>query len=75
MRVQVKARSLRQQVMPEPRPISCGSVSQGMPLFSTERIPVGPAGPGGRPPSGLGFSGGRGGSMIPAARLVYVVSP
>ena len=35
-----QSRSRRQQVMPEPQPISCGSISQGMPLFSTNRMPV-----------------------------------
>ena len=34
------SRSLRQQVMPEPQPISCGSISQGMPVLSTNRMPV-----------------------------------
>ncbi len=29
-----------EQVMPEPQPISWGSISQGMPLFSTNRMPV-----------------------------------
>lgn len=32
--------SRRQQVMPEPQPISLGSISQGMPDFSTNRMPV-----------------------------------
>jgi hypothetical protein len=30
----------RQQVMPEPHPISWGNISQGMPLLSTNKIPV-----------------------------------
>jgi hypothetical protein len=30
----------RQQVMPDPQPISLGSISQGMPVFNTSRIPV-----------------------------------
>lgn len=30
----------RQQVMPEPQPISCGRSSQAMPVFSTNRMPV-----------------------------------
>src|SRR5215218_9234163 len=34
----------RQQVMPEPQPISWGSISQGMPLFKTNRMPVRAAG-------------------------------
>jgi hypothetical protein len=33
-------RSRRQQVTPEPQPISCGSISQGMPLRNTKTIPV-----------------------------------
>lgn len=32
--------SRRQQVMPEPHPISLGSISHGMPDFSTNKIPV-----------------------------------
>lgn len=62
----VQSRSRRQQVMPEPQPISCGSISQGMPLFRTKTIPVRQARSGirGRPPLGFGFSGGRSGSMI-----------
>src|SRR5215218_8452840 len=55
----------RQQVTPEPQPISCGSISQGMPLFSTKMMPVSAArfGIGGRPPFGLGRSGGNSGSI------------
>jgi hypothetical protein len=34
------ARSRRQQVIPEPQPISCGSISQGMPDCKTNRMPV-----------------------------------
>ena len=34
------ARNRRQQVMPEPQPISWGSISQGIPDCSTKRIPV-----------------------------------
>jgi hypothetical protein len=30
----------RQQVIPEPQPISWGSISQGMPLFRTKTMPV-----------------------------------
>ncbi len=50
-----QSRSRRQQVMPLPQPISCGSISQGMPLLRTKRIPVSAArsGTGGRPPLGL----------------------
>ena len=35
-----QSRSRRQQVIPEPQPISWGSISHGMPLFSTNRMPV-----------------------------------
>jgi len=35
-----QSRSRRQQVMPEPQPISLGSLSQGMPERSTNRMPV-----------------------------------
>jgi len=60
-----QSRSRRQHVIPEPQPISRGSISQGMPLFSTNRMPVSAArcGSGGRPPFGLGRSGGSRGSI------------
>src|SRR5439155_21934255 len=32
--------NLRQQVIPEPQPISCGRYSHGIPVCSTKRIPV-----------------------------------
>jgi hypothetical protein len=50
----------RQQVMPEPQPSSCGSISHGMPLRSTKRIPMKQARSGkrGRPPLGLRDEGG-----------------
>ncbi len=35
-----QSRSRRQQVIPEPHPISLGSISQGIPDCSTNRIPV-----------------------------------
>jgi hypothetical protein len=38
--VACQSRSRRQQVMPDPQPISCGRYSQGMPVRSTKRIPV-----------------------------------
>ena len=41
--------SRRQQVLPDPQPISFGSIFQGMPLRSTNRIPVSTA------RSGIGF--------------------
>ena len=34
-----QSRSLRQHVMPLPQPISWGNISQGMPVFRTNRIP------------------------------------
>ena len=34
------SRSLRQQVMPLPKPSSCGRSSQGMPVRSTKRMPL-----------------------------------
>lgn len=33
-------RNRRQQVTPEPQPISCGSIHHGMPLWRTKTIPV-----------------------------------
>jgi hypothetical protein len=33
-------RSRHQQVIPLPQPISCGSISHGMPLLKTKRMPV-----------------------------------
>jgi hypothetical protein len=54
--------------MPEPHPISCGSISQGMPLRSTNRMPVSAL----RRSNGLrpgcrnrrGFGAGSSGSMM-----------
>src|ERR1700720_1475455 len=37
-----QSRSRRQQLIPEPQPISCGSISQGIPLRRTNTIPVMP---------------------------------
>jgi len=61
-----QSRKRRQQVTPLPQPISWGSISQGMPLLSTKRIPVKAARSGtrGRPPCGLGSSGGNSGLML-----------
>lgn len=61
-----QSRKRRQQVTPLPQPISGGSISQGMPLLSTKRIPVKAARSGtrGRPPFGLGGSGGNSGLML-----------
>lgn len=49
-----QSRSRRQQVIPLPQPISRGSISQGMPLRRTKRIPVSAArlSRGGLPPNG-----------------------
>jgi hypothetical protein len=56
----------RQQLMPDPQPISFGSISQGMPLFSTKTMPVRAArlSMRGLPPWGFGGSGGRSGWMV-----------
>ncbi len=61
-----QSRSRRQQVTPEPHPISCGSSSQAMPLLRTKMIPVRQARSGtrGRPPLGLGGSAGSNGSTM-----------
>jgi hypothetical protein len=60
-----QSRSLRQQVMPLPQPISCGSISQGIPVRSTKMMPVSAARSGrrGRPPFGFDGWGGRSGSI------------
>jgi len=57
--------SRRQQVMPHPHPSSCGKSSQGMPVLSTNRMPVNVRrwSIGFRPPLGRGLAGGRQGSM------------
>ena len=59
-----QSRTRRQQVMPEPQPISRGSISQGRPDRSTNRMPVSTARSGsrGRPPFGRGGGGGNKGS-------------
>ncbi len=61
-----QSRSRRQQVTPKPQPISWGSISQGIPDFRTNRIPVKAARLDtlGLPPSGLGGSGGKSGSTL-----------
>ncbi len=58
------SRKRRQQVMPKPQPISLGSISQGRPERSTNRMPVSAArfGTRGRPPLGLGRPAGNSGS-------------
>src|SRR5919204_5380958 len=61
-----QSRKRRQQVTPLPQPISSGSISHGMPLLSTKMIPVKAARSGtrGRPPLGLGGSGGKSGAIV-----------
>jgi hypothetical protein len=60
------SRNRRQQVTPDPQPISAGSISQGMPVRSTNKMPVRAAlaGTGGRPPFGFAAARGSNGSMI-----------
>ena len=60
-----QSRNRRQQVMPLPQPISWGSISHCKPDLSTNMIPVSAArlGMRGRPPFGLGGSGGKSGSI------------
>jgi hypothetical protein len=55
-----QSRRRRQQVIPLPQPISWGSISQGIPLRRTKRMPAKTARSGtrGRPPFAFGFSGG-----------------
>src|SRR3712207_5137628 len=52
------SRKRRQQVGPDPHPISPGSISHGMPLFSTKMMPdrAARSGTRGLPPLGLGAS-------------------
>jgi hypothetical protein len=58
-----QSRSRRQQVIPLPQPSSCGSISQLMPLLSTNKMPVNAARSlmRGRPPFGFAGSGGSNG--------------
>jgi hypothetical protein len=60
-----QSRRRRQQVMPEPQPISRGSNSHGVPERSTNRIPVSAARSDvrGRPPFNLAPSGGSSGAI------------
>ena len=55
-----QSRRRRQQVIPQPQPISSGKYSQGHPLRNTNKMPVRAcrSGTRGRPPLGLGGSGG-----------------
>ena len=58
--------SLRQQVTPEPHPISGGSIAQGTPLRRTKMMPRNTSrlAMGGRPPFGLGCTSGSKGRTI-----------
>ncbi|UZO94922.1 Hypothetical protein RMP42_05802 (plasmid) [Roseomonas mucosa] len=60
-----QSRSRRQQVIPEPQPISAGRYSHGVPDVSTNRMPVSAARSctRGRPPFGLARSRGSSGSI------------
>jgi hypothetical protein len=60
------SRNLRQQVTPEPHPLSGGSSAQGRPLLRTKRMPrtTSRLATGGRPPLGLGRSSGSKGWRI-----------
>ena len=60
-----QSRRRRQQVIPDPHPISTGSRSQGEPVTSTNRMPVRAARSGtrGRPPFGRGGAGGNNGEI------------
>lgn len=55
-----QSRRRRQQVMPDPQPISCGNISHGIPDLRTKRIPRNATrlGTRGRPPLGRGGSSG-----------------
>lgn len=61
-----QSRSRRQHLMPEPQPISRGSNSYMMPVISANMMPVNQARSGtrGRPPLGLGGSGGSSGATM-----------
>ena len=61
-----QSRNLRQHVTPNPQPIPAGSISHGVPVRSTNTMPVSAAraGTGGLPPFGLGATGGSSGSMM-----------
>lgn len=58
-----QSRSLRQQVMPLPKPNSCGRSSQAMPVRSTKTMPLRASSSfsRGRPPRGDGFTTGSSG--------------
>ena|SRR5215469_6556991 len=60
-----QSRKRRQQVIPEPHPSSRGSISQGMPLRNTNKIPTKHvlSARRGLPPFGFGFETGMKGSI------------
>ena len=67
-----QSRNRRQQVIPLPQPISCGSISQGMPVCRTNRIPAKAARfeMRGLPPFGFsGSSGSRGSTICQSSSL------
>jgi hypothetical protein len=79
-----QSRRRRQQVIPLPQPISWGSISHCKPVLSTNRMPVRAARleMRGRPPLGLGGSGGSSGSITShnwsdsnALAMLYFTSP
>ena len=80
VRVEADRRTRRQQLMPEPQPISAGSISHGRPERSTNRMPVSAARSDlrGRPPFGLAVSGGSSGAISahrPSGRSGLAISP
>ena len=60
-----QSRKRRQQVMPDPHPSSWGSISQGMPLRNTNKMPTKHllSASRGLPPLGFGFKVGINGSI------------
>jgi hypothetical protein len=60
-----QSRNRLQQLIPQPLPISCGSISQGIPDRRTKMIPVNASrlSIGGRPPLGFGAGSGSNGSI------------
>ena len=64
--------SRRQQVMPQPQPISCGRSSQAIPVFSTNKMPVNArrSSSRGRPPPDDGSCFGSNGSTIAHSSLL-----
>lgn len=61
-----QSRNLRQQVIPLPKPSSCGSSSHGMPVRSTNRMPLSASSSSNRglPPLGEGFTWGSNGLIF-----------